>query len=137
MRQSPSDIVNSVSILRPARTSSNAAFPGLQQSQGPPRSGSLAEQQQNPASRPLQQPGDQVASAEVIESPNMVPGVPNGRLSNMTELERYGLPGLLTMISDHSPDHSTLAVGQDLTVVGLDLNRPEWALNNYNTTLDV
>ena len=115
----------SVSILRPARTSSNATFPGLHQSQGLTRSGSIAEQQQAPAGRPPQQSGGQAANAEAVDSPNMVLGLPNGRLSNMNELERYGLPGLLTMISDHSPDHSTLAVGQDLTVVGLDLNRPE------------
>lgn len=97
----------------------------MHQSQGPTRSGSIAEQQQGSAGRPPQQSGDQNANSEVIESPNIISGLPNGRLSTMTELERYGLPGLLTMISDHSPDHSTLAVGQDLTVVGLDLNRPE------------
>lgn len=43
----------------------------------------------------------------------------------MTESERYGLPGLLSMIPLESPDYSSLAVGQDLTVLGLDLSRPE------------
>lgn len=47
------------------------------------------------------------------------------KLADMTEKERYGLPGLLSMIPLESPDYSTLAVGQDLTVLGLDLSRPE------------
>lgn len=43
----------------------------------------------------------------------------------MTELERFGLPGLLARLSPDSPDHSNLAIGQDLTALGLDLNRPD------------
>lgn len=104
---------------------SNAAFPGLHQSQGLPRSSSIAEQQQENGNRSSQQSEDQGINAEAKESPDMAHSRLNDRLSNMAEIERYGLPGLLTMISDHSPDHSSLAVGQDLTVVGLDLNRPE------------
>lgn len=47
------------------------------------------------------------------------------KLADMTDAERYGLPGLLSMIPLESPDYSSLAVGQDLTVLGLDLSRPE------------
>ncbi|KAF2763003.1 hypothetical protein EJ05DRAFT_22975 [Pseudovirgaria hyperparasitica] len=47
------------------------------------------------------------------------------RLTDMTESERFGLPGLLAMISEHGPDHSALAAGQDLTALGLELNRPD------------
>ncbi|KAK7541991.1 uncharacterized protein J3D65DRAFT_612213 [Phyllosticta citribraziliensis] len=47
------------------------------------------------------------------------------RLSQMNEIDRFGLPGLLAMIPPDSQDHSSLAVGQDLTVLGLDLNRPD------------
>ncbi|KAL1622141.1 transcriptional regulator [Diplodia seriata] len=47
------------------------------------------------------------------------------RLSQMSEIDRFGLPGLLAMIPPDSQDHSSLAVGQDLTVLGLDLNRPD------------
>lgn len=43
----------------------------------------------------------------------------------MSEIDRFGLPGLLAMIPPDSQDHSGLAVGQDLTVLGLDLNRPD------------
>ncbi len=43
----------------------------------------------------------------------------------MSELDRFGLAGLLAMIPNDSPDYSSLAIGQDLTVLGLDLNRPE------------
>ncbi len=47
------------------------------------------------------------------------------KLAEMTDQERYGLPGLLSMIPIESPDYSSLAMGQDLTVLGLDLSRPE------------
>ena len=47
------------------------------------------------------------------------------KLADMTDSERYGLPGLLSMIPLESPDYSSLAMGQDLTVLGLDLGRPE------------
>ncbi|KAF2748757.1 hypothetical protein M011DRAFT_421050 [Sporormia fimetaria CBS 119925] len=47
------------------------------------------------------------------------------KVADMSESERYGLPGLLSMIPLESPDHSALAVGQDLTVLGLDLSRPD------------
>lgn len=49
----------------------------------------------------------------------------------MTDSERYGLPGLLSMIPLESPDYSSLAVGQDLTVLGLDLSRPEYAFHSH------
>ena len=131
---------------------SNATYIGTHQSQGPLRAGSITEpppqqpqQQQHQNQQPpqplkphSQQQGlslppshhlnNQAVSPEAIGSPSSTLGPASDRLSQMTELERFGLPGLLAMISDHSPDHSTLATGQDLTVVGLDLNRPEYVL---------
>ncbi|KAF1843552.1 uncharacterized protein K460DRAFT_288673 [Cucurbitaria berberidis CBS 394.84] len=47
------------------------------------------------------------------------------KLADMTDSERYGLPGLLSMIPLESHDYSSLAMGQDLTVLGLDLSRPD------------
>lgn len=47
------------------------------------------------------------------------------KLAEMSDKERYGLPGLLSMIPLESQDYSPLAMGQDLTVLGLDLSRPE------------
>lgn len=43
----------------------------------------------------------------------------------MSELDRFGLSGLLRMIHSESPDVASLAVGQDLMTLGLDLNQPE------------
>lgn len=62
-------------------------------------------------------------SADNAGSPNAQ--AQHKRLAEMTEAERYTLPGLLSMIPLESPDYSSLAVGQDLTVLGLDLSRPE------------
>ncbi|KAJ5363695.1 uncharacterized protein N7496_009408, partial [Penicillium cataractarum] len=46
-------------------------------------------------------------------------------LAQMSELDRFGLSGLLRMIHSESPDVASLAVGQDLMTLGLDLNQPE------------
>lgn len=61
--------------------------------------------------------------ADSVGSPNV--GQQHKKLADMNESERYGLPGLLSMIPLESPDYSSLAVGQDLTVLGLDLSRPD------------
>ncbi|UPX20780.1 uncharacterized protein EKO05_0011000 [Ascochyta rabiei] len=59
-----------------------------------------------------------------IDSPNAQTPL-HKKLAEMTDQERYGLPGLLSMIPLESPDYSSLAMGQDLTVLGLDLSRPD------------
>lgn len=43
----------------------------------------------------------------------------------MGETDRFGLGGLLSLIRGESGDFSMLALGQDLTQLGLDLNQPE------------
>lgn len=60
----------------------------------------------------------QDASAQSAEQPP---------LTQMSELDRFGLAGLLRMIHSESPDVASLAVGQDLMTLGLDLNQPEYA----------
>lgn len=63
--------------------------------------------------------GDLVDSPGAVQTPEQVP------LSQMSELDRFGLAGLLGMIRHDSNDVAGLAVGQDLTTLGLDLNQPE------------
>ncbi|KAL4880427.1 hypothetical protein BJY04DRAFT_228532 [Aspergillus karnatakaensis] len=46
-------------------------------------------------------------------------------LAEMSELDKFGLAGLLRMIHSDSADVASLAVGQDLMTLGLDLNQPE------------
>ncbi|KMP06358.1 VIP2 protein [Coccidioides immitis RMSCC 3703] len=46
-------------------------------------------------------------------------------LTQMSDREKYGLAGLLRMIHSESPDVASLAIGQDLMSLGLDLNQPE------------
>ncbi|EMD63136.1 hypothetical protein GGP41_005158 [Bipolaris sorokiniana] len=76
------------------------------------------------AQRAQQGQFEQTFGADVMGSPN-AQSMPHKKLSDMTDSERYGLPGLLSMIPMESPDYSTLAMGQDLTVLGLDLSRPD------------
>jgi len=42
--------------------------------------------------------------------------------------DRFGLLGLLSVIRMTDPDLNTLALGTDLTTLGLNLNSPEYAL---------
>ncbi|KAI9732580.1 MAG: hypothetical protein M1834_003916 [Cirrosporium novae-zelandiae] len=52
-------------------------------------------------------------------------------LSQMSESERYSLPGLFAMMRNESQDIQSLATGQDLTTLGLDLNSPEPLCDNF------
>ena len=74
--------------------------------------------------RPQPTQFEQNFGADAVGSPNTQLSQ-HKKLADMTDSERYGLPGLLSMIPLESPDYSSLAVGQDLTVLGLDLSRPE------------
>ncbi|KAL1598630.1 hypothetical protein SLS60_007770 [Paraconiothyrium brasiliense] len=73
--------------------------------------------------RPQQSQFESAFGSDTVSSPNAQAS--HKKLADMTEAERYTLPGLLSMIPMDSPDYSSLAVGQDLTVLGLDLSRPE------------
>jgi CCR4-NOT transcription complex subunit 2 len=75
--------------------------------------------------RPQQSQFEQSFGADSVGSPNAQVGQQHKKLSDMSDSELYGLPGLLSMIPLDSPDYSSLAVGQDLTVLGLDLSRPD------------
>lgn len=55
-------------------------------------------------------------------------------LAQMSELDRFGLAGLLRMIHSESPDVASLAVGQDLMTLGLDLNQAEYDFLCSRTT---
>jgi hypothetical protein len=46
------------------------------------------------------------------------------RLSEMTERERRGIPGLIAKLDPDHPDYSWMRAGIDPNELGLDLNRP-------------
>lgn len=48
-----------------------------------------------------------------------------GVLTGMTDSDRYGLNGLTEMIKGDNQDMAMLALGTDLTQLGLDLSQPE------------
>ena len=51
---------------------------------------------------------------------------PNGNMrGTMTDEEKYGLPGLLDAIKNENNENFNLAIGHDLTTLGLDLNSSE------------
>jgi CCR4-NOT transcription complex subunit 2 len=65
-------------------------------------------------------PGDTQESSVASQSVEQLP------LSQLSELDRFGLAGLLRMSHSENPDVASLAVGQDLMTLGLDLNQPEY-----------
>jgi len=73
--------------------------------------------------RPQPRQFDQTYGSDALASPSTQPL--HKKLADMSDGERYGLPGLLSMIPLESPDYSSLAMGQDLTVLGLELSRPD------------
>ncbi|GFG25458.1 general negative regulator of transcription subunit 2 [Aspergillus udagawae] len=77
----------------------------------------FTEQQQ--AQQPQAAAGEAQDVAAAAQSTEQPP------LAQMSELDRFGLAGLLRMIHSDSPDVASLAVGQDLMTLGLDLNQPE------------
>lgn len=89
-----------------------------EQPQQVPRQPPVQSQQQQ-----SRQPGG--FGGDLVDSPGAVPTPEQVPLSQMSELDRFGLAGLLGMIRHDSNDVAGLAVGQDLTTLGLDLNQPE------------
>ncbi|KAL1982883.1 hypothetical protein VTN96DRAFT_811 [Rasamsonia emersonii] len=81
------------------------------------------EQEQNQAQQMQQRQAP--AGAETQESSGTSQSAEQPPLTQMSELDRFGLAGLLRMIHSESPDVASLTVGQDLMTLGLDLNQPE------------
>ena len=48
-------------------------------------------------------------------------------LSQMADIDRFGLKGLLAMTDAESLDYNKILAGHDLTTLGLDLNSSEYA----------
>ena len=72
--------------------------------------------------------------ADFVESPGDGRTRNQTPLSHMSELDRYGLAGLLDTIRNDDPDVTSLAIGHDLTQLGLDLNSSEYVFV-YQTVL--
>lgn len=109
----------------------NAATTNLSQPLPPQTNASPAPGLQNPIGHSLgqQQPPPQQQSKFSSNANGVDFGegsVGTGTTSNMMgETDRFGLGGLLNLIRGESGDFSMLALGQDLTQLGLDLNQPE------------
>ena len=84
-------------------------------------------QEPTPQSGQENEPQGGVSSAALIESPPLQQQPPNQRpatqkrLAEMTDMERWGMPGLLALFNREHPDFTEMAAGFDLTTFGLDL----------------
>lgn len=79
----------------------------------------------NPGQSSLSRPFQSGFGGELEDSPDGAPNRTKTPLSQMSELDRFGLAGLLETIRSDNQDVSGLAIGQDLTTLGLDLNSQE------------
>ncbi|KAI9798766.1 MAG: hypothetical protein M1833_004596 [Piccolia ochrophora] len=110
-------------------TQNNSSIPNLfSNAQNGPRSGQTTQQSsQHGAFAPQPQRSLQHSQSgfggELAESPQN--SQPPDTLSSMSEIDRFGLAGLLHMIRNEGSDVGSLAIGQELTALGLDLNQPE------------
>ena len=101
----------------------------------------FATQQRMQASAPNQAPssrGQQLPSAFGADQEGSPVGAQSRTktpISEMTPIDRWGLKGLLETIRSDDPNVSSLAIGQDLTSLGLDLNSQESVSLHQTRTL--
>ncbi|MCJ1478568.1 hypothetical protein MMC13_007249 [Lambiella insularis] len=79
----------------------------------------------NPGQPSRSQPFQSGFPGDLEDSPGSVQNRTKTPLSQMSELDRFGLAGILETIRSDNQDVSGLAIGQDLTTLGLDLNSQE------------
>lgn len=73
------------------------------------------------------------SSANFGESQRIGMGI--GSLVGMSESDRFGLNGLTEMIKGDHQDMAMLALGTDLTQLGLDLSQPEYHTPTFSSQL--
>ncbi|EAA57761.1 hypothetical protein AN5898.2 [Aspergillus nidulans FGSC A4] len=66
-----------------------------------------------------------IPAAPGLSRPSQDTGTEQQPLTELSELDKFGLAGLLRMIHSDSADVASLAIGQDLMTLGLDLNQPD------------
>ncbi|KAL8771039.1 MAG: hypothetical protein Q9209_003458 [Squamulea sp. 1 TL-2023] len=86
--------------------------------------GSLSRNTQSQHQPPRQQRGA-LASGGAAQTAENVP------IDEMTPIDKYGLAGLLANVRSPDADTAALAIGQDLTQLGMDLNSPEPLHNTF------
>lgn len=112
---------------RPSRTTISGA-PGLPIPQEL-RGRTSAEIGSQPPGLPTPQQMQQPFGQDGLGSPqSTIPGQTGAsmkRLADMTESERWGMPGLFALLNRDHPDFNEFQNGVDLTQLGMDLNRSE------------
>ncbi|KAK2746684.1 hypothetical protein FQN57_003028 [Myotisia sp. PD_48] len=109
------DMNNPISIMRNQQAVRSDTFPDQQQGSTQTQSSRQQQSSQQTASFDNETQPSGGANQTMEQTP----------LSQMNERDRFGLAGLLAMIHSDSPDVASLAIGQDLMSLGLDLNQPE------------
>ena len=85
----------------------------------------MSSQQASSQAQPQNARQQQGYPVDINESPGVTHTPDQTSLLQMSELDRFGLPGLLATVRSENVDVASLAIGQDLTQLGLNLNSPE------------
>ncbi|KAL9044822.1 MAG: hypothetical protein Q9214_002070 [Letrouitia sp. 1 TL-2023] len=85
----------------------------------------LSDSQHRPSAQESRPPPGTASQLHRYDRPSPSQIAETTPLDQMEPIDRFGLAGLLATIRSENPDVSGLALGQDLTQLGLDLNSPE------------
>ncbi|PSK38132.1 hypothetical protein B9Z65_1323 [Elsinoe australis] len=123
------------SPLESHRTPSN---PLLNQQQLPFREGSFPNSRQAPVGQPnaAQQSQQGVDfGSQMFDSPSTTqqPAQARRRLSELTENEKWGLPGLVAMLPGRTSGSPGIIMGQDLNSLGIDFESTEPLFPTFST----
>jgi len=97
------------------------------------------QQDQGPVGYQGRVPGaqDQLSNTDTPSSPQQTdPSSRPKRLAEMNDEEKWGMPGILAQIIQDSPDYNQLAMGMDLSSLGLDLQSTEPLINTFGSPFD-
>jgi hypothetical protein len=134
----PLSLEQQQSSLRSPPLASSQAPPGVSllppssQAQRPVGAAANNSNSTNLAPHPNQTPGGGAAT-QSSGAPGQTPQTPAQQVL-FSPADRYGLLGLLAIIKTSDPDLNMLALGSDLTTLGLDLGATEYAFCSVSRT---
>ncbi|XP_032669386.1 CCR4-NOT transcription complex subunit 2 isoform X2 [Odontomachus brunneus] len=118
------------------------ALPGTQNREGPSPGGSVSGDKNIPVGlgpeigQDVLQANRASGSEKSLSSKRGIQTLPEGKVTNIPASmvkDQFGMVGLLTFIraAETDPNLVTLALGQDLTALGLNMNAPETLYQNF------
>lgn len=134
----PRKLTHFIGLRSPLESHRTPSNPLLNQQQLPFREGSFPNSRQAPVGQPnaAQQSQQGVDfGSQMIDSPSTTqqPAQARRRLSELTENEKWGLPGLVAMLPGRTSGSPGIIMGQDLNSLGIDFESTEPLFPTFST----